>query len=171
MKTKLILMGICFLLLVFIPGFLMAAENITNFDSTQPRGFGGPQDQFDPNACSQGPVYNDQGQNLCPIVDGLWSPQFHASVGGQEGEFEEWKGMMMGNAARDPAFFATLSVANQDFINLVYAAVQYGIDDYNPDLDALVGIGTAREVACALKIYEPAFPDPCVPGNDISLLH
>ncbi|MEW6519812.1 MAG: hypothetical protein AB1461_10400 [Thermodesulfobacteriota bacterium] len=33
-----------------------------------------------------------------------------------------------------------------------------------------VGVGTARELACFLKIYKPATPDQCVPGNPITLL-
>ncbi len=120
--------------------FLTAAKNITDFDSTQPRGFGGPLDQIQPNACVQGPVHNDQWQDLCPIVDGIWSPQWHAYTDpGMEDYFDEWKGMTMGNAARDPAFFATLSVANQDVIDLLNAAASVCADH----LDTQAPAGTA----------------------------
>lgn len=161
------------MVLSFTGAFVSAsygAANITDSDSTQPRGFGGPLDIINPDACANGPVLNDQGQDLCPMIEGIMSPQFHASVGGQTEDFNDWKGMMMGNSARDPAFFATLNVANQDFINLLYAAAAQGLDTYNADLDSLVGLGTVRELACTLKIYEPSSPDPCVPGNPITLL-
>ncbi|RJX27091.1 MAG: hypothetical protein C4531_14430 [Desulfurivibrio sp.] len=147
-----------------------AAPHISDFDSTQPRGFGGPLDLVNPDACANGPVLNAAGQDLCPMIDGMPAPQFHASVGGQQEEFNDWKGMTMANAARDPSVFATMNVANQDFINLVNAAAGQGFDIFNADLQALVGVGTARELACFLKIYEPATPDPCVPGNPITLL-
>jgi hypothetical protein len=60
-----------------------------------------------------------------------------------------------------PSFFSTLAVANQDFINLLYAAAAQGLHTYNPSLDDLVGIGTAREVVCALNLYDPDFGDLC----------
>lgn len=74
---------------------------ITENDSTQPRGA--------PAAT------NSAGQNLSPIVQGFRSPAFR-------GQFDielhrEWAGMMMAYSMRDPGAFATLNVANQDFIN------------------------------------------------------
>ena len=33
-----------------------------------------------------------------------------------------------------------------------------------------MGIGTAREVVCALKLYDPDFGDPCTEGGEIHLL-
>ena len=150
-----------------------SASLITDFDSTQPRGFGGATDIYHPNGCAYGPVYNAKGQDLCPIKDGIWSPQYHASRGGQDDEFKEWKGMMMGNAARDPAFFATLSVANSDFLNLLYATAGKGWDTYNVDLYNLVGIQTARQVVCALKLWDisqQTYAQACTAGGDAPAL-
>ena len=131
MKLKHVLALLIAFFLLEVPNSGYAAKNITDFDSTQPRGFGGPLDVINPDACSQGPVYNDQGQDLCPMIDGLWSPQWHAYTdSGMKDYFEEWKGMTMGNAARDPAFFATLSVANKDVINLLNAAAGACYPDY-----------------------------------------
>lgn len=173
MRTKHAIAALAAAVVLGIPTFGFAAAHITDFDSTQPRGFGGSLDIYHPNACASGPVYNDQGQDLCPIIEGLWSPFYYVANGGQGSQdrfFYAWKGMTMGNAARDPAFFATLSVANKDFTNLIYAAANKGVDTDNNDLYNLVGLSTARQVACYLKIYEPSSPDPCTPGNPITLL-
>ncbi len=159
MKVKCI-ETIALVLLVFsTPGSLMA-NVLTDFDSTQPRG-------FMENSCGYGlEVLNDQGQDLCAVKEGFRAPQRL----GDGNHYRDWAGMTMGNAARDPAFFATTYVANNDFINLIYAAVAKGIDTFNQDLFDLVGIGTAREVACALELYDPNIGEPCIPGGDIQLL-
>ena len=115
------------IILAFAPG-AFAAKNVTSFDSTQPRGFGSPDaDPLHPNECEgrRGEVLNDAGQDLCPIEEGIWTPFYYLGndgQGSQAGYFNTWKGSMMGNGARDPAFFATLAVANQDVINLLNAA-------------------------------------------------
>ena len=68
------------LAMIFIvgPGNIHAAKNVTSFDSTQPRGFGGPTDPL--HDCSQGPVLNNQGQDLCPIDGGIWTSFIQAKV-------------------------------------------------------------------------------------------
>ncbi len=122
--------GLALLIAAIIPWPAMAAMNITSFDSTQPRGFGGLNDPLNPNKCPSGSSsYSGSGgwggdgswgghdwsgggsssgqQNLCPVVEGFWAPQRYAAK--QSSIFNNWRGMMMGNAARDPAFFATLS--------------------------------------------------------------
>ena len=178
MKRYIFHISLIFACMVLWSGPVQSASNITDWDSTQPRGFGGPDDEYFTNECAQGPVYNSWGQDLCPIVDGFYSPQHYVGMGGQGSQdryFYEWKGMMMGNAARDPAFFATLSVANKDFVNLLIAAVSRGLDTPNQDLYNLVGLNTARKVACYLKLYEPVTFDPstepaCQTGGAITLL-
>ncbi|RNC68375.1 MAG: hypothetical protein ED859_10640 [Desulfuromonadales bacterium] len=152
--------SILFLLLLFVivPTLSWSAALITDMDSTQPRGFTGP------------PVYNDQYQSLLPVIEGFYSPAFRYRAG-NDGDWREWAGMTMANAARDPAFYPTVGVANKDFVNLLLAAVAVGIDTPNPNLYKLVGLNTAREVACALKIYDPvASPNACTPGQPITLL-
>jgi hypothetical protein len=125
------------LIFLFIPFLLLplgvdAAKNVTSFDSTQPRGFGGPDDPLQTNECPDG-VYNTDNlitgdpQDLCPIEGGIWTPFYYLGnpddgQGSQFKYFETWKGMMMGNGARDPAFFAMLSTVNRDQINLLNAA-------------------------------------------------
>jgi hypothetical protein len=79
-------------------------EVITGHDSTRPRG--APES-----------VSNKAGQDLSPVIHGFKAPANRASENRKE--YREWAGMMMANAMRDPAFFATLSVANQDIIKLV----------------------------------------------------
>jgi hypothetical protein len=136
MKTKYHVLAF---LLVFsfllLPLYVDAAKNITSFDSTQPRGFGGPDDPLHRNECvgKHGEVPNDAGQDLCAIRGGIWTPFYYLGndgQGSQEGYFETWKGMMMGNGARDPAFFATLSTVNKDQINLFNAAAVACYPDY-----------------------------------------
>jgi hypothetical protein len=78
---------------------------ISESDSTQPRG--APLES----------ALNQHGQSLDPIVDGFRAPAYRAKE--QEDSFGDWAGTMMANATRDPAFYATLSVANQDLIDLV----------------------------------------------------
>ncbi len=156
MKCKLVCNFLLTVLLAGLPGLVMAAA-ISDFDSTQPRGA-----NFEPGFQR----YNEQGLDLSPAIDGFAAPQRV----GDGATYREWAGMTMGNAARDPAFFATVNVANQDFLNMLYAAAAKGLDTYNPDLETLVGIGTAREVVCALKLYDPDFGNPCSPGGEIRLL-
>lgn len=81
---------------------------ITAEDSTQPRG------------APLGNV-NDQGQSLDPISEGFRAPAgFSGVLLPAEGHdfYRDWVGSMMGNTARDPAFYATLNIANQDIIDL-----------------------------------------------------
>jgi hypothetical protein len=80
------------------------AQGITRHDSTQPRG------------ANEG-ILNQAGQDLSPVTDGFRSPAYRAVT--QVKEYKEWAGTMMANAMRDPAFFATLSVANADIIKLL----------------------------------------------------
>ena len=159
MKSRDLLLAIVGLLLLFNPSLVRSA-GLTDFDSTQPRGFNELLCIF--NAT----VVNDQGQDLCPVEEGFRAPQRV----GEGTKYHEWSGMMMANATRDPSFFSTLSVANQDFINFLYATAAKGLDTFNPELNNLVGIGTAREVFCALKLYDPDFGDPCTEGGEIQLL-
>ncbi|MEA3275063.1 MAG: cytochrome c3 family protein [Pseudomonadota bacterium] len=93
------------LLAMAVPGWSAA---VTEDDSTQPRG--------------APPGVNDDGQVLDPIIEGFRAPaQFEGFIlpGEDHNFYEEWVGSMMGNTIRDPAFFATLNVANQDFIDYV----------------------------------------------------
>jgi hypothetical protein len=78
-------------------------EVIIGHDSTRPRG------------APEG-VSNKAGQDLSPVIIGFKSPAYRARENRKE--YREWAGMMMANSMRDPAFFATLSVANQDMIKL-----------------------------------------------------
>ncbi len=84
---------------------VVIAAVITKNDSTQPRGT----PLFNAN--------NQRGQLLDPIVDGFRGPAFRGQE--QDEIYENWAGMMMANASRDPAFFAQLSVANHDIIELI----------------------------------------------------
>jgi hypothetical protein len=79
-------------------------EVIIGHDSTRPRG--APEE-----------VSNKVGQDLSPVVNGFKSPAYRADK--HRKEYKEWAGTIMANAMRDPAFFATLSVANQDMIKLI----------------------------------------------------
>ncbi|MCG7916581.1 MAG: hypothetical protein N0E37_02350, partial [Candidatus Thiodiazotropha taylori] len=79
---------------------LSFATGITATDSTQPRG--------------AAPGVNLDGQILDPIVDGFRNP---ARFPGPE--HDDWAGGIMAQAARDPAFYAALNIANRDFINLL----------------------------------------------------
>lgn len=79
-------------------------EVIIGQDSTRPRG------------APEG-VFNEAGQDLSPVVNGFKSPAYRADEHGKE--YKQWAGTIMANAMRDPAFFATLSVANQDMIKLI----------------------------------------------------
>jgi hypothetical protein len=80
------------------------AAAITEEDSTQPRGF------------AEG-RRNDRGQALDPIVEGFRSPAYWAKD--QADQYEDWAGSMMANATRDPAFYAAVSIANRDLIQLI----------------------------------------------------
>ena len=86
--------------LLFLPIGFSFATNITESDSTQPRG--------------SAPGINGDGQILDPIFDGFRSPARFPGV-----EFDDWSGSIMAHAMRDPSFFAALNVANRDFINLL----------------------------------------------------
>ena len=84
---------------------VVLAAVITENDSTQPRGT---------------PLHNttnQRGQLLDPIVDGFRAAAFRGQE--QDEIYHNWSGMMMANASRDPAFFAQLSVANHDIIELI----------------------------------------------------
>jgi hypothetical protein len=79
------------------------AAAITESDSTQPRGAAERK--------------NDAGQPLGPVTEGFRASAYWGSE--QEVEYRDWVGTMMANATRDPAFFASLSVANQDLIDFI----------------------------------------------------
>jgi hypothetical protein len=79
-------------------------EVIIGHDATRPRG------------APEG-VSNNGGQDLSPVVYGFKSPAYRA--GDHKKEYKDWAGTIMANAMRDPAFFATLSVANKDVIRLI----------------------------------------------------
>jgi hypothetical protein len=89
------------LLVVELP-LLGRAAAVSDDDSTQPRG--APLEN----------ARNAGGQLLDPIIDGFRAPAFRASL--QEDTYTDWAGTMMANATRDPAFFATLSIANRYII-------------------------------------------------------
>lgn len=83
---------------------IASAATITESDSTQPRG-------------SATERKNDRGQVLDPVLEGFRASEYWADE--QDAEYSDWVGGMMANATRDPAFFATLSVANRDLIELI----------------------------------------------------
>ena len=91
------------LLVAGVSGALAAV--FTEHDSTQPRG------------APLVNAFNDHGQLLDPIVDGFRAPAFRARA--QSEIYRDWAGMIMANASRDPAFYATLSVANRDLIKYI----------------------------------------------------
>lgn len=127
MKKVLLFLVLLAMATVVGQGAVQAAKNVTSFDSTQPRGFGSQADPLHPGECEgrKGEVLNDQDQDLCPIEGGVWTPFYYLGNDGQgsmAGYFDTWKSSIMGNGARDPAFFSTLAVANQDVINLLNAA-------------------------------------------------
>ena len=77
----------------------------TDEDSTQPRG------------APTGEV-TSQGQSLDPVSEGFMSAAFRGQqTAGTLQIYEDWAGIPMANASRDPGFLATLMVANRDFIN------------------------------------------------------
>ena len=119
MQSRCVPRAIVVLLLILSPSLGRAAV-ITDFDSTQPRGFNELLCVF--NAT----VENDQGQDLCPVEEGFRAPQRV----GEGTKYHDWSGITMANAIRDPAFLSSLSVANQDFINFLYAAAELGLDNY-----------------------------------------
>jgi hypothetical protein len=96
-----LLLALVGLLVVELP-LLGRAAAVSDDDSTQPRG--APLED----------ARNAGGQLLDPIIDGFRAPAFRASL--QEDSYTDWAGTMMANATRDPAFFATLSIANRDII-------------------------------------------------------
>jgi hypothetical protein len=104
------------LLISLIPvilGFAMHAFGaaITENDSTQPRG-----------APTEG-TYNGDGQPLDPVMEGFRAPaRFDGEITPEEDSknpYRDWLGSIMANATRDPGFFSTLNVANQDVIELI----------------------------------------------------
>ena len=102
--------GIACGVMLLVPALVLPAA-ITEFDSTQPRG-------------APTGVVNDQGQVTDPIVEGFRAPaRFPAPGAGLPGSgdpfYQDWLGSMMAYSIRDPSFFATLNVANQDFINFL----------------------------------------------------
>ncbi|MEW8253248.1 MAG: hypothetical protein AB2747_02720 [Candidatus Thiodiazotropha taylori] len=138
---------------------LSFATGITATDSTQPRG--------------AAPGVNLDGQILDPIVDGFRNP---ARFPGPE--HDDWAGGIMAQAARDPAFYAALNIANRDFINLL-EHVNLGGDI--PPLTEL-GFSTALELLgkaeneqavvgdFCLRCHSPAgwlegFSEPTTPEN------
>ena len=92
-------------------GFLIATSVvafgavITENDSTQPRGA--------PSGV------NDRGQVLDPINEGFRSPAQIINPVGSDNFYREWTGSIMAYSVRDPSFFATLNVANQDIIDFI----------------------------------------------------
>ena len=84
---------------------LAHAAAVTERDSTQPRG--APLED----------AKNERGQLLDPITDGFRAPAYRAIT--QDDAYTDWAGSIMANAMRDPAFLATLSVANRDMIEFV----------------------------------------------------
>lgn len=77
---------------------------ITGLDSTQPRGF--------PTGRA-----NDRGQLLDPVIQGFRAPAYWSN---EQGDFyQDWAASMMANATLDPAFYAAVSIANRDLINLI----------------------------------------------------
>jgi hypothetical protein len=103
MKTKLLwAVGLICSLLGFPADGSAAA--ITELDSTQPRGATPAPDP-------------ERSPSLRPVTDGFRAPAYWANE--HDAEYADWVGTIMANATRDPAFFATLSVANQDLIDLI----------------------------------------------------
>lgn len=131
--------------------FLMLGGNalgaaITQNDSTQPRG--------SPNAA------NGQGQDLSPVIQGFRAPGYRAGYDSDARDiYFHWAGNMMGNTNRDPAFFATVSVANRDFINFMNAAALNGADTPQDELYELVGLYTPIDVLKALKLEKDIYID------------
>jgi len=103
MRTKILLSGFSILILLGI-SVTAVAMVVSGQDSTQPRG-------------SKEGISNSAKQDLSPVVQGFAASATNAVE--TKGDYENWAGMMMANAMRDPAFFATLSVANRDMINLL----------------------------------------------------
>ncbi|NQV01005.1 MAG: hypothetical protein HQ542_00020, partial [Bacteroidia bacterium] len=104
------LLFVCSLSVIFLGTTVSAmAAAVSENDSTQPRG------------AATGT--NAAGQTLDPITEGFRAPvRFDSEVfrgGILRNLYEEWAGSIMANAMRDPAFMATLNVANQDLINYV----------------------------------------------------
>ena len=95
MKSRYVSFAILVFFVLLSPALLKAAV-ITDFDSTQPRGFNQVLCTF--NAT----VENDQGQDLCPVEEGFRAPQRV----GEGTKYHDWSGMMMANATRDPSFLA-----------------------------------------------------------------
>lgn len=106
MRNKMLL-GLCISLLLV--GLSAQAAVITDQDSTQPRG-----DLIGEE--------NAAGQSLDPIVDGFMSPHQRANYNYPLwDDHYAWSGMAMGNAMRDPAPMAMLSVVNKFFIKYLNA--------------------------------------------------
>lgn len=93
--------GLLLVAIMLSPVAVLAAA-ITDFDSTQPRG------------ASQ-EAKNSQGQVLAPIKQGFRAPTFRAKFDSEN--FFDWSGMLMGNAMRDPGYFAMHMSSIQDFMN------------------------------------------------------
>lgn len=110
MRTKPFWTTFLVLILIGIMPVLVLSATITEKDSTQPRGTPLKQD------------FNDQKQLLDPIIHGFRAPAYRGTEKHRNYDYSQiffdWSGMLMANAMRDPAFFATLSVANRDVIRL-----------------------------------------------------
>ena len=89
---------------------LAMAAAVSENDSTQPRG-------------AETGFVNEAGQSLDPVEDGFRAPaRFDGEITPTEDSknpYRHWVGSIMANAMRDPAFMATLNVANKDFINFL----------------------------------------------------
>jgi hypothetical protein len=120
MDTKLSIVTFLAATLFCLPRLALGAT-ITENDSTQPRG------------ALEGNV-NDQGQPLDPILEGFRAPaRFDGEITPEEDSknpYRDWTGSIMANATRDPAFFATLNVANHDLINLVKSLSDPALADF-----------------------------------------
>ncbi len=142
MKKRILCTALVGLVLAGFSNLAFSAA-ISEFDSTQPRG-------------ATERLRNDRGQDLSPVVDGFRGAQYRAD--GQIEDYVEWAGMTMANAARDPGFFATVSVANSDFANVLNAAAVNSTDlSLQEALIKLMGLKTLDEVLQFLKLDTDIF--------------
>ena len=128
-----------FFALLILPFNQLSATSITELDSTQPRG--------------SAPGVNPDGQVLDPIVDGFRSPARFPGI-----EYNDWAGGIMSHAMRDPAFFAALNVANQDFIDLLAHVGAGGV--YPPLTD--LGASTIPQLIGLQEDQQPVVGDFCL---------
>jgi hypothetical protein len=131
-------LGVAFVALLLHVG-LSFATSITESDSTQPRG------------SAQG--VNADGQVLDPVFDGFRSPARYPGI-----IYDEWAGGIMAHAARDPSFYATMNVANRDFINLLEHVSQGG--DIPPLTD--LGLSTALDLLGKSEEEQAVVGDFCL---------